>query len=401
MIISISLSIAYYRKVWNPIFVFEIMLFLGIIFSFRELDFQLIDNGIFWILLGTFIFIGSFLTCQMLLSRKRKQQIDTFYNWKTIDSMLTANVFISIASLAISVYTILQITANLNDLFTKGTYIRMLYLERETNPVITAISLFLSFNFYTTFCLFPLALREKRKHSGTKLIIVLVLRLLSSLVTMSKEAFLIDLIVFVSAYSLVLRDEREEKVFFRKYAVPFIILIAALLIVVSIQRNYIGQGRYHSYGEAVIGTIRSYVAAPVMAFCQLLGVSNIHFTNGQLCFRPILNILSYLGIGSRVSIIQEAIAGSANVYTVFGNMYRDFSYLGILLLSIVFGAFLGLIYNTNYKYRLSNIVANSIVMMTMFFGYYDLQIIQTVYLFVMLYAVLFDRVFKSRIYITE
>ena len=80
-------------------------------------------------------------------------------------------------------------------------------------------------------------------------------------------------------------------------------------------------------------------------------------------------------------------------------MYRDFSYVGIVGLSILFGFFLGTIYKSNHKNRISRIIADAIVLMNMFFGYYDLQILQTVYLFVIVYAVIFDKIIAAKLYV--
>lgn len=405
-VLSIMLSlfsIAFYRRIWNPILLFETMFLLGIVLAKGECSSNDFESAIFWILMGEMFFVFSFILAQMIFKRDRFYvSINTVvYNLPVVKKIININVIISIFSLFLGIHSVMQVAPNFMAIFTNSTYVRMLYLQSSGNIVTSIIGLFLSWNFFVTFCFFPIALQNRIKRTIPKLMLVLFIRLFSSLVTMSKEAFLIDVIYFISVYVLMLKDKKAEYEFYKKYGSIFGALIFVLLIVISFQRNYIGQGRYSGYGDAVIGTLRSYISIPIEAFGALVNSEKIVLTHGSICFRPIINILSYLGIGERISISQDVLTNilSANVYTSFGNMYRDFSYIGIIFLSVFFGFFLGTLYKANHNNRISRIVIDAIVMMTMFFAYYDLKIIQTTYLFVMIYAVVLEKVIAKKIYL--
>ncbi|WP_256444821.1 O-antigen polymerase [Blautia sp. MSJ-9] len=396
-------SVAFYHRIWNPILLFVVMLLIGVILSIGECSSKNFQAAVFWIVIGEMFFVIAFICAQIIF--KRRGTVNLFcpvaFNLKIVNMLVNLNLIVSILALFVGIYSVMQVAPNFISIFTNSTYVRELYLRRSGNTIITIIGIFLSLNFFVTFCFVPIALQYHVKKIVPKLTMILLIRLFNSIVTMSKEAFIIDAIYFVSVYILLLKDKKEEYKFYRKYGTVFGILVIVLLIVISFQRNYIGQRKYSGYGNAVLGTLREYISIPIEAFGALLNLNSIEYTKGNLCFRPIINILSYIGIGEHVSIIQDVVTDvtSSNVYTLFGNMYRDFSYVGIVGLSILFGFFLGTIYKSNHKNRISRIIADSIVIMVMFFGYYDLIIIQTVYLLVIVYAVIFDKIIAAKLYV--
>lgn len=398
-----AFSVAFYHRIWNPILLFVVMFLLGIILTIGECNPQDFQDALFWIMIGELFLVASFICAQLVFKRRGslKHSCSVTFNLKTVNILVNMNIIVSILVLLVGIYSVMQVAPYFMSIFTDSTYVRELYLRKSGNTIITIISIFLSLNFYVTFCFVPIALQNKVKRIVPKVAVILLVRLFSSIVTMSKEAFIIDVIYFISIYILLLKDKKDEYKFYRKYGSIFGTLIIVLLIVISFQRNYIGQGRYSGYGDAVLGTLREYLSIPIETFGALLNTDFLVYTKGKLCFRPIVNILSYVGVGDHVSIIQDALTSvvSSNVYTSFGNMYRDFSYVGIVGLSILFGFFMGAIFKLNHKNRISRIVADAIVLITMFFGYYDLKIIQTIYLFVIVYAVIFDRIIARKLYV--
>lgn len=400
----IALSILFFHKIWNPISLCSGMFMLGVLLAKGDCGSRDFEAAVFWILTGEIFLSVSFFTAQALLKKRTniKSEIDEPYNTQIISNILRINLIVSVAALAVGIYSVMQVAPSFMDIFINSTYVRYLYLARSDGALVTILGLFLSLNFFVTFTFFPIAIQNKIRGSLKLFVAVLAIRLFSSLVTMSKDTFLIDMIYFISIYILLLVDKKSEYEFYKKYGTLFAALVVVLLVVVSFQRNYIGQGRYESYFDAVIGTLRSYISVSIEAFGGLLNMQGLNLTDGNLCFRPVVNVLAYIGIGERASVIQDALTNvtNANVYSCFGNMYRDFSYPGIIGLSIFFGMFMGIIYNANHRYRVSRLVANGIITMTMFFAYYDLKIIQTVYLFIMIYGWIFDRYFGKRIYST-
>lgn len=396
-------SVKYYHRIWNPVLLFTGMFFLGVVLAKHDCGPREFKSAVSWILIGEIMFLLSYFVAQGIFNRKTLEDVSApiKYNTTFLNIMIDVNVVVAVLSLILSIYEVMQVAPSFLQIFTNSTYVRELYLQRSSGKIVTMLGIFLALNFYVTFCLFPIAMQEKTKYVIPKLIAVILIRLLGSLITMSKGAFLIDIIFFISAYISTIRSKKEEYNFYLKYGAIFGVLVIVLLVVITIQRNYIGNGRYSGYLDAIFGTLRTYISVSIEAFGSLLNTENLQLTYGRLCFRPVFNILSYLGIGSHISIIQDVVSGmpNVNVYSMFGNMYRDFSYVGIILLSVLFGFFFGAIYNTKYKYRLSNLVINSMVAMTMFFAYFDLKIIQTVYLFIMIYAVVIDKIIASRLYV--
>ena len=396
-------SVAFYRRIWNPILLFVVMFLLGIVLTIGECSSQDFQDALFWIMIGEICLIAAFICAQLVFKRSGPLKLscsDTF-NLKIVNILVNLNIIVSILVLLLGIYSVMQVAPNFISIFTNSTFVRELYLRRSGNIIITIISIFLSLNFFVTFCFVPIALQNQVKRIVPKVAVILLIRLFSSIVTMSKGAFIIDVIYFISIYILLLKDKKDEYKFYRKYGSIFGVLIIVLLIIISFQRNYIGQGRYSGYGDAVLVTLREYLSIPIETFGALLNTDFLVYTKGNLCFRPIINILSYVGVGDHVSIVQDALTSviSSNVYTSFGNMYRDFSYVGIVGLSVLFGFFMGAIFKSNHKNRISRIVADAIVLMTMFFGYYDLEIIKTIYLFVIVYAVIFDRIIATKLYV--
>ncbi len=396
-------SVAFYHRIWNPILLFVVMFLVGVILTIGECSSKNFQAALFWIVIGEVFFVVAFICAQVVFKRRGSSNLScpVTFNLRIVNILINLNIIVSILALLFGIYSVMQVAPSFISIFTNSTYVRDLYLRSSGNVIITIMRIFLSLNFFVTFCFVPIALQNHVKRTVPKLVMILLIRLFSSIVTMSKEAFIIDVIYFVSVYILLLKDKKAEYRFYRKYGSVFGVLIIVLLIVISFQRNYIGQGRYSGYGDAVLGTLREYLSIPIETFGALLNSPSLVYTKGNLCFRPIINILSYIGIGERVSIVQDVLTSviASNVYTSFGNMYRDFSCLGIVVLSILFGFFMGTIYKSNHKNRISRIVADAIVIMTMFFGYYDLKIIQTIYLFVIVYAVFFDKIIAKKLYV--
>lgn len=400
--IVVMASVNYYQRIWNPILLFTIMLYLGDILARRNVDSEEFNSATIWILIGEFFFVSFFFTTQYIFNKKiRKEKSTILYNNIFVEKMLNVNMAVSTLNFLVGLYAVMQVSPSFLDIFTNSTYVRYLYLQRNSSMLISVCGIFLSLNFFVTLCFFPIAMQNKIKNVLPKFLFVLIIRLLSSLITMSKEGFLIDVIYFISVYMLGVRNKKEEHKFYIKYGTGFGIMIIALIVVISFQRNYVVNGRYSNYLEAILGTISEYTSVTIEAFGKLISNNSLAFTKGTLCFRPFINILSYLGIGEHVSIVQDVVTDitDVNVYTAFGNMYRDFSFGGIICLSAFFGSFFGMLYNVNCGYNISNMVIDSIVTMTMFFFYYDLKIIQTIYLFVMLYALIFEYVVRKVLYI--
>lgn len=401
-IFFVYISIRYYHKICNPILLEIVMVIAAMIAALlsKELSDSDLSYGMIWITIGLAIYNFSFLCAQAITGSRRKGKKNAYeYNLDTVNKLATLCLLLALLNLVMNSYEVLKLVNNdFKSIFTNSTYVRFLYLSRHTSKIKSIFFAFISFNYYTTLCILPTAVIHKCPHAKSKMVIVILASLISSIITMSKEAFVIVGIIILSAYLLTLSNIRQEVKFIKKNVKWFFLLIALLLIVISFQRGYVGT-RYANYVESVIGTIERYLGIPINSFCMLIIRKAPRLSYGAQCFRPLVNILSYLGVVNRISIIQAAVdIRFGNVYTVFGNMFNDFGYGGIIMLSVLIGLFLGGIYKKETNNRYSSIIINSIVNVTMVFLYYDFILSQTVYLVTMIYAIVFERIIWKWLY---
>lgn len=398
-------SIRLYNRIINPIIVCVIPFGLSCLMTtqYSSVLGDELDKGLLWLLCGIVIYIAAFsLTAPLRIGsgkRSKKENTNVVYKKNTVEILINALCIMETLSFLISFVTVYKISGSIKAILVKSTWVRWQYLARSTPKPVAILTVFLSINTIVLACLIPKAIQLRCKYIKLKLIYVVSLMLMDSIVTMSKEAFVVDIIMLIYAFSQYSAGIKTEFKMIKRSAIWIVVLMVILLIAVSVQRNYSVVKEYNSYWDMLKGTVNQYVTLPVIGFVLLLRYKD--YSYGALCFRPLLNILSYLGFGQRRPVIQEAVEGVTNVFTSFGNMYIDFGVAGILLLSVFFGAFLGAIYSLDNCNKLSKVAINSIVGMNMLFTFYDLQVIQTTYLFAMLYAVLLEIVIGKYLYTSE
>ena len=404
-ILMCRVSVIKYHRLWNPIFLFFSMITLGVLFSYFDIteifatEEKKID-GIWWLLVGSLFFSFSFLFGQRIPILNHRGEKNIQYRQKTLSILTTVSLLLGVISTLLSIHLVLQIAGDISRVFLEAQAVRNDYLNRESaGGIITFITLFVGVNHLALFCLYPLAIKHKCRYARLKLVIEFLFVLISSIITMSKESFVFYCLIFVSSYLLNSEGIKAELRYFRKNTVYLFLLFVILIVVVSFQRNYT-ETRYENYTEAVVGTISSYIAVPITAFDNLTALPS-KMLMGEQCFRPIVNILSRFGITERISIFQDDVSDNVNVYTMFGNMYNDYSYFGIIFLSIFFGIFMGCLYTKKDVYRFGHVVANSIILPTMFFGFYDFKFIQTIYPFTILYSFFLEALFKRKLYLPK
>lgn len=401
-LMNISLSVLIYRKLFNPLLLFSLFLCLACLFSVFNfsVDISRLSYGFVWILIGMVCFCVTFLFFQSIKMRVKTNHY-VVYNLASVNKLINLCCVLISIEFIVSLLKVLRVSGNFINIFIHSTYVRYQYLNSQTPVWMSILGWLLSMNIFLFTCLFPMAIKTKQKHIYLKLVFAVLMELAVSIVTMSKEAFIIYLIILLSAFLDSSSSLEKEVRFVLKNGKWVIFLIVGLLVVISYQRNYLS-GRYGSYGEAVVGTISKYISISVACFSVLISQQSHPLQYGRQCFRPIYNILSYLGIGTRISIIQEQIPGAeGNVYTIFGNMFHDFGFMGIIILSILIGGFMGIIYQKDHNNRLDIITVNALINATMIFGFYDFKLNQTIYLFSIIYAVLFCKFFSRRLYVLK
>lgn len=403
------ISLKFYKKICNPLLIFTVVLAFSTFFACynKQLSDDEISSAIMWITVGMICLEVAFLIAQVLTNRKvkfnthRNILLSKNYNREFTSKLINICCLLVVLTLIINLTEVLKVSNGFLNIFTNSTYVRVMYMNRSASLFVILFGNIITINLVVLLCLFPIAIEMKCNHVYAKLIFVLGLLAFTSMITMSKQLLLVMLVILISSYLIVLPNKKREFIFLKRNIKWFVSIVVVLFIVISYQRNYIGT-RYDSYFDSIVGTIYNYVSIPVISFAVLISQKNPVFVYGRQCFRPIINILARLGMGSTVSIIQEQVSENVgNVYTIFGNMFNDFGFKGIISLSIFFGLLLGSIYKVRTYNKLHLIVINSIINMVMFFGFFDFMLSQTVYVLIMVYAVLFEKVLASKLYQTQ
>lgn len=408
-IFLIYISLKFYKKICNPLLFCTAGLAFSTVFACynKQLSDDQMSSAILWITVGMFCLEISFLVAQFLTSGKanfntqRNMLTAKCYNKQFTNKLINICCVLALLSLILNLIEVLKVSHGFLNIFTNSTYVRIMYLQRSSSLFVLLFGNVITINLLMLLCLFPIAIELKCNLVYPKMMFVLGLRAFTSIITMSKQLFLVTCVILISSYLIVLPNKKREITFLKRNMKWFVTIGIALFVVIAYQRNYVGT-RYDSYFDSVVGTIYSYVSIPVVSFAVLISQTNPVLLYGRQCFRPIINILARLGFGSTISIIQEQISENVgNVFTLFGNMFNDFGFIGIIFLSIFFGLLMGSIYKVRTRNKLHVIVINSIINMIMFFGFFDFMLIQTVYILIMVYAVLFEKVLASKLYQTQ
>ena len=405
-VVFCRISILFYKRYWNPIFLSCIVFIVGcllIAWDIEKKHFILIEEGLYWLFIGETCFIGSFFMFQYNTAKSiRRKSLLVKYNKNALKLMSNLCVLFSVLESLIAYHVVMKAAGGeFLRIFMDSTAVRHEYLSRESSSTLVVIlQMLISFNFYCTFCLLPLALKEGCPNMKKKIGIVIFLRLFLSLITMSKESFILTMAIFISANATWTSGIKDEIRFLKKYSIYFVVLFIGLLLATAFQRNYTAE-RYENYTDAVVGTLGGYIADPIKGY--FIKISHPSpMLMGEQCFRPIVSILSRFGLSStdasdsKQSAISEI--DNLNVFSMYGNMYNDFGYWGIVLVSLFWGAIFGLLYCNLKTNRLSLIVTNAIILSVFILSFYDFLLMQTVYVLTIVYAMIFEHIFKNYLY---
>lgn len=402
----LGFSIIYFQKIvsapgiyLSTMIVASICAMLG-----SDADSKTLKDSFFYISIGIIIFLVSFFVGQYFSNdvcfHKEKSQSQIEYNLNFVNKIIKFTCVCALIQLVISLYVVLPIAGSIQNIFLNSTWVRYQYLNRESNVIVSLISNLSNIVTLVFACLLPVATKYKIKKVRVKLLLLIALKTLTSLITMSKEAAILYLVLILASYADDAITLKREIKFLRKNLKWLLAVVGIVFIAVAVQRSYVGT-KYNSMIEAVMGTALSYFYLPIVSFGEMLVYGVINYTKGAYSFRPIFNILSVLGIASRVDIKQEILSNtSANVYTMFGTMYRDFGFIGIPVVSFIYGIICGLLYKKKHNGRLFYRVSNSMVTMVLAFGFYDFKFIQTIYIVVIIAAFIFDKVLSDKLYVT-
>ncbi len=417
------ISFPIYKKIWNPVIIFGALMFCGCFMALvsAENGTAIIENGIAWLFVGSFLFLATFVSMQYLKVMASKKTVVLYgekinvdklfykseynnvevktYNKKNLHLFMKACFVFAIVSVLLAFREVMKCAESWTEIFTNTYSLRVRYLQRTSSTIFSLFSVFVSINFYVLFALFPIYFKNGVKNVKTFFVLIVAIRLAQSFITMSKELFILDCVFFISVYVHSLFSLKAEYNFFIKYGLIVVVVLGVFIGIIANQRGYVKNGMYDNSFYAIIGTIKEYVGVSIESFSLLIKTYGAQM-GGAMCFRAFYSVGEYLGLTESVPIFQEKV-GDANVFSIFGNMYNDLGFGGIISLSLLFGALFGSLYTIGNTNKLSKVVCNSIILVTMFFAYYDLKLIQTIYIFIIIYAFVFEYVFFEKLYIAK
>lgn len=401
--ISITLfifSIAYYKKIFNAVGFYISMFIIAVLCAKinNKISLNAMNEGFFWITIGLMIFMFSFWSAQMFKKNAKTKKLRVVYNMKTVNFLLNLCMVCAVLNVIFLTMEILTIANNISDVFYNSTWIRIQYLNRTANPLLSILENVSNMTCLIFVCLFPIATKNELKFTRIRLVIIFIMKAIASLVTMSKDPLVFFIVLVVAVYIDYSPNYMKEIAFLRKNIKWIFILLAGLFVLIALQRSYIGT-RYDNYFDTIIGSFMSYFSIPIESFSHLISFELQEYTQGELSFRPIVNVLSIFDVVQRVDIKQEFVGNSTgNVYTMFGTMYRDFGFDGIVFISAIYGLLCGIIYRRKHEGDLSHLFTNAMVVSVLAFGFYDFKFIQTLYVSSIIYVVILEKFLKEKLY---
>jgi len=392
-------SVLVLKKIWNPVFLCAFIIGIAVILCFTQEDYNQNDfsNAFFCVTIGVVFLLSSFFAAQGFKQntgiKKRKKN----YNQ---DALFMIELFCLIICVYL-LYKQIKLINSFDVSFFRAltdASIRSMLTIRNSLGSSPLLDVFILINFYWSLTIVPLAVKYKVKHAKKMFLAILVIVVLKSIISFSKEGLIVPVVLIMTTILSSYRDFEEVRIF-RKYGIYFLLIIISVVAISTIQRGYVTQNFYTSAFTATTGTIFKYITIAIYSLGGL--VQNLHvYRYGRMCFRPFFNLLNYLGLGKFIPTVQASY-GEGNVYTMFGNMYVDFGYLGVIFLSILFGVLMGAIYCPRRELKLGRISANSIVCMVMLFAFYDFQLIETVYILTIIYGFVVDKLLYNKLYLSN
>lgn len=394
-------SIVYYKKIFNAVGFYISMFIIAVLCAQinNRINLNVMNGGLFWITIGLMIFIFSFWSVQIFRKNAKVRKLRLVYNMEMVNFLLNLCIVCAILNVIFLTMETLTIVNNISDIFYNSTWIRIQYLNRTTNPLLSVLENISNMTCLIFVCLFPIATKNKLKFTQVRLVIAFAMKTIASLVTMSKDPLVFFVVLVVAVYIDYFPNYMKEIAFLRKNVKWIFILLAGLFALIALQRSYIGT-RYDNYFDAIIGIFMSYFSIPIESFSHLISFKLQEYTQGELSFRPIVNILSIFDVLQRVDIKQGFVGNSTgNVYTMFGTMYRDFGFVGIVFISAIYGLLCGIIYRRKHEGDLSHLFINAMVVSVLAFGFYDFKFIQTLYVSCIIYVVILENFLKKKLYV--
>lgn len=309
-------------------------------------------------LLYSLLFVVAFAIPAMFIHPKKNKKLAKLNmddilvdKKKTFEKLIQITLVFRVIQIIYFYFVIRSLGGSISMIFGDAQGLRFAYLDYSSGISSLFFKIFVNIiNYVSELGVLISALYSFKFRKMKYVIIAILLSLFSSIFSMSKLAFGIDVIFVLATISLFtykddlsskFEKKRLRKVFMRT-AFSLAVVAFFLLTIVSVQRGYQNKvSGISSIDNIVIFQLIAYLVTPYMAFVKMLSW-DINFSYGIRTFYPFLKGLdtSLQNFGSINVGIEET-----TVFTMPGVFYTDFGFLGSLVAVFIFS------WIVNYSYK--------------------------------------------------
>lgn len=388
-------------KLFNPVslilyvWIFA-FIFHAILFGINEhtyITYMFIFIGILWFVLG-FWYMKD--VCIQRISYNK------LYNLEYMEKVVAIFTFLEIIRLIYLFCSIMKIAGSFSTFINSNTYVRYMYLQRVSNIYKSIFEFFIGATCMLGVPIVGTYWAKKGKRRNRYLILWIAIELFSALITMSKMSFILSIIVLLISIMNNIGDINVQRRFIIKRLPGVGICMLGFLIIIGIQRNYT-QVLGGSLLQIVIKKAGVYFTGGIEALSEYITRYGSRLDMGKNSFMSIHRIIARLGIVGNDSVLQHASAIelqggiSTNIYTWFIDFYKDYSYAGFIIMSLLLGGLVGCIY-TPQKHNLFLDIAIPWISAVIVMSFYALLWKQTIYIFIIFYAYIIHFILSKKIY---
>lgn len=335
--------------------------------------------------------------------KKIDNNVTISYNPVYLKKMLYTFSFIEfIRVVYYCIYIIGIISGSFSFFWNNSTQVRIWYMHANPSFVQNVFEFSMNSLSMIGQVILGVYIAKGNKRKKTYLLFWGVLELICAIVTMSKMSFIIFIMVVAITYLNNLNDLKRQRRSIQRI-IPFIsVVIVAFLIFIGYQRDYMVQGNLN---DMVFNKTIDYFAGPTEALGIWISRNSSPLTMGASTFSFIGGIFQTLGITTvDISIYSSGFIDigrtSTNVFTWLLPFYKDFSYLGFVIMPSVIGVIAGGLYN-QAKHTLFIDTCNAWISALLAMSFFDFMWSQTIYVFVLFLALFIHKRYSRVMYLIE
>lgn len=389
-------------KILNPLSLYLYVWIAVIIIHCKYFDINNYNIVIYLLIIfGSFtLAFGFWIGLRLRRSDREILILNEDINFNEVRKLIFWLTILEIVRVLYITWIVYKLAGSWDVFINSNTYVRRLYLSRSSSLFGNILEFFLNSNAMLGQALIGIYASYKVRDAKRYIILWFLMELLYSIVTMSKMCFICFILVVLISYLNGIKKINEQKKIIRMYTPIIISVIFALLILVGKQRNYTQFG--DSIVNVVIDKAAFYFSSSIEALGRYIQTYRSPLELGQNSFKLIFRSLSRLGILKDTSTLGHIkfinIDDEAtNVYTWYRTFYLDYSYSGFVLVPFVIGFISGKIYKPNNK-RIYLHVLISWISVVIALSFYEYLWGQTIYIFILLYAYIIDKIFRKKLY---